>query len=49
MHWVRRKSRSMAHMRVGIRVLVADQKHWHPDKRVHKYWLDVRNKSGKVS
>ena len=36
-------------MRVGIRVLVADQKHWHPDKRVHKYWLDVRNKSGKVS
>ena len=49
MHWVRRKPRGMAQMRVDIRVLVEDQKHWHPDKRVLKYWLDAKNKSGKVS
>ena len=27
MHWVRRKLRGMAEIRVGIRVLVEDQKH----------------------
>ena len=48
-HLVRRKPKGMAEMRVDIRVLVEDQKHWHPDKRVHKYWEDVKNKSGKVS
>ena len=39
----------MAEMSVDIRVLVEDQKHWHPDKRVHKYWDDAKNKSGRVS
>ena len=31
-HWVRRKPKGMAEMRFDIRVLVEDQKHWHPDK-----------------
>ena len=48
-HWVRRKPKGMAEMRVDIRVLVEDQKYWRPDKRVNKYWDDAMNKSGKVS
>ena len=43
------EARGMAEMWVDIRVLVEDQKHWHPDKKVHKYWDDAKNKSGKVS
>ena len=49
MHWVRRKPRGMAEMRVDMRVLIEDQKHWHPDKRLNNYWLDMNNKSGRVS
>ena len=29
-HWVRRKPKGMAEMRVDIMVLVEDQKHWNP-------------------
>ena len=43
------KAQGMAEMRVDIRILVEDQKHWHPDNRVNKYWDDAMNKSGKVS
>ena len=46
-HWVRRKPKGMAEMRFDIRVLVEDQKHWHPDNRVNKYWDDAMNKSVK--
>ena len=49
MHRVRRKPRGMAEMRVDMRVLIEDQKHWHPDKRLNNYWLDMNNKSGRVS
>ena len=36
-HWVRRKPRGMAQMRVDIKVLVEDLKFWHPNKRLENY------------
>ena len=36
-HWVRRKPRSMAQMRVEMKVLMEDQKFWHPNKGLENY------------
>ena len=38
-HWVRRKPRDMAQMRVDIKVLVEDQKFWHPNKGLANYLI----------
>ena len=38
-HWVRRKPRGMAQMRVDVKVLVEDQKFWHPNKWLQNYWV----------
>ena len=48
-HWVRRKPRGMAHMRVDIKVLVENHKYWHPNKRLDNYWLGADSKPGRVS
>ena len=48
-HWVRRKPKGMAQMRVDIRVLVEDQKYWHPNKRLDNYWPGADSKPGRVS
>ena len=34
---------------LGAPTRVGQHKHWHPFRRVHRYWLDEKNKSGKVS
>ena len=48
-HWVRRKPRGMAHMRVDIKVLVENYRYWHPNKRLDNYWLGADSKPGRVS
>ena len=48
-HWVRRKPRGMAQMRVDVKVLVEDQKFWHPNKRLENYWIGDDCKPGKVN
>ena len=48
-HWVRRKPRGMAQMRVDVKVLVEDQKFWHPNKGLENYWVGNDCKPGKVS
>ena len=35
-------------MRVDIKVLVEDQKYWHPNKRLDNYWIGDDCKPGKV-
>ena len=46
---MRRKPRGMAKMRVDVRVLVEDQKYWHPNKRLDNYWLGADCKPGSVN
>ena len=48
-HWVRRKPRGMAQLRVDVKVLVEDQKFWHPNKGLGNYWIGSDCKPGKVS
>ena len=48
-HWVRRKPRGMAVMRVNVRVLVEDQKYWHPNKKLINHWPHVNSKPGGVN
>ena len=48
-HWVRRKPRGMAHMRVDIKVLVENQRYWQPNKMLDNYWLGADSKPGRVS
>ena len=48
-HWVRRKPRGMAQMRVDVKVLVEDQKFWHPNKRLDNFWLGADCKPGSIN
>ena len=48
MHWVKRKPRGMAEMRVNIRVLEEDQKFWHPNKSLGDHWPNASNRTGRI-
>ena len=39
----------MAQMRVSVKVLIEDQKFWHPNKGLENYWVGSDCKPGKVS
>ena len=40
-------TRGMAQMRVDVKVLIKDQKFWHPNKGLENYWVGSDCKPGK--